>query len=519
MKRAPEMIDQELKKKIVNTISRYEAKCDKLQAQIDVLKNAANELIISPSGINFELDEQLAGFRQDIEREFEPEAVSKKIHELARLFHKAEQKRNENSRQIHDLILQCTESLNHIAHKSVVKRAAAKVQKDLAANTDNKTLLTGFTDLIAQCVSAISEELDGLKNASSIKDIVPGQVSTEVNNSLLELLNHLAIPVELNAQQENIKGILENTLISDQLSNVIDTLTELVVEAFNMEKDKFKGFLQQVTHQLLDVESYLKVSVDNRKQSANDSLQLENGLQDNILQIRNSLDNPSSVEELSAKINHNLTEMGNRIKEYRENEHLRDIEHEKEVKSLQLKLAESEQSSAEIKSILSYQKYRINHDSLTSLPNRQSYEEHAADVLERFRNTGKELCLAVCDIDRFKRINDTFGHLAGDKVLKKVASLLSSSIRSADFVARVGGEEFVLIFEQTSSKIAVSILEKLRSVIEECQFFYRDNKVDVTVSFGVTSAIEKDDLESLFSRADKAMYEAKNSGRNRVVLL
>ncbi|MGL6029702.1 MAG: GGDEF domain-containing protein, partial [Legionella sp.] len=111
------------------------------------------------------------------------------------------------------------------------------------------------------------------------------------------------------------------------------------------------------------------------------------------------------------------------------------------------------------------------------------------------------------------------GHLAGDKVLKKVALLLKSAIREHDFIARIGGEEFVLIFNQTTSDTALPILQQLRQLIEECQFFYHEHKVEVTISFGLTSVITHDDAESIFIRADNAMYKAKNSGRNCIEII
>ncbi|WP_255411125.1 GGDEF domain-containing protein [Legionella sp. km772] len=156
---------------------------------------------------------------------------------------------------------------------------------------------------------------------------------------------------------------------------------------------------------------------------------------------------------------------------------------------------------------------------MTSLPNRESYDEYIAEALQRWHESGKHLSLAVGDIDHFKFINDTFGHLAGDKVLKKVASIFKSSVRDTDYIARYGGEEFVLIFEDTSSKEALSMIEKLRKSVKDCQFAYRDNKVDVTVSFGLTTIVKGDNIESLFIRADTALYKAKDAGRNRCAVL
>ena len=153
------------------------------------------------------------------------------------------------------------------------------------------------------------------------------------------------------------------------------------------------------------------------------------------------------------------------------------------------------------------------------MPNRESYDEFVTETLVRWQLSGKVFSLAVGDIDHFKRINDTFGHLAGDKVLKKVAATFKASIRNSDFIARFGGEEFVFIFENTSSKAAFAIVEKLRKSIQDCQFIYRDHNVGVTVSFGLTTIVSNDNIESLFMRADNALYKAKDAGRNRIIVL
>ncbi len=511
------MINQDLKKKIINTISQYEHKCDKMQLQIDSLKNAINQLIITPIGIHYEMDVQLTQFRKQIDEEFDPVVLEKKVNNLANLLKKLQKKKSENTHLISGLIKQSTESIGRIANKSQDKRAVTKLQQLLDKEVEHHSILVNFNQVLTQCISSVISDLEESKTHSEGE--IQSQINIRVNDSLQQLLNHLSIPKDLDKKRERIKSTLDNKLNDQDLSKLIDGLTELVVDAFNMEQNRFKGFLQQLTNQLQDFDVYFKTSSVHRQESKEDCLRLENGIQDNINQIRNHLDTSTTIEELASKVTQNLDGIGERIQEYRLNERKREKSLEKQVKGLQLKLAESEQSAEEIKNLLSYQKYRINHDSLTGLPNRESYDEHILDAFQRWKHTEQEISLAVCDIDRFKRINDTFGHLAGDKVLKKVAELLKSSIRSADFIARVGGEEFVVIFEHTPTKVASSVLEKLRKLVQDCQFFYRDNKVDVTVSFGLTTVQKEDTIESLFMRADNAMYNAKNAGRNRVEVL
>jgi diguanylate cyclase len=500
------MIDQELKKKIVNTISRYELKCDKMQLQINALKNVINQLIITPIGINYEMDEHFSQLRAQLDSEIDPVTIEKKAEHLVLILSQLQKKQVEASRMIPSLLKQSTDSIGRLANKPQDKRAVTKLQKMI--NTDDvesQAILVRFNEVLTQCVSSVIKELEEHSNLLKVSTVdLPANISPKVNDSLQQLLNHLSIPQDLDAKREQIKSVLENKISSDDLSKIIDGLTELVVDAFNVEQN---------------FDTYLKSSSDIRRKAADESRELEHGIQDNINQIKDHLDNPTTIEELTSKISENLKMIGDRLQEYRANEMQREAEYEKQVSNLQGKLSESEQNAEEIKNLLSFQKYRINHDSLTGLPNRESYDEHILDAMQRWKRSSKSLSLAVCDIDRFKRINDSFGHLAGDKVLKKVATIFKSSIRTSDFIARVGGEEFVFIFEQTSSKEANVILEKLRKLVEECQFYYRENKVDVTVSFGLTTVENGDDIETLFMRADNAMYKAKNAGRNRIEIL
>lgn len=152
-------------------------------------------------------------------------------------------------------------------------------------------------------------------------------------------------------------------------------------------------------------------------------------------------------------------------------------------------------------------------DSLTKIKNRYYYNEQIKKESISSNRYSYPLSLIILDIDYFKKINDQQGHDVGDKVLVEYAKLISSSLREGDIFCRIGGEEFALILPHTNKNSAHKLAEKLRLIIEE----HREI-VPITMSFGVTQYINKEDLEYTFKRADEALYEAKNSGRNRVVL-
>jgi diguanylate cyclase len=159
-------------------------------------------------------------------------------------------------------------------------------------------------------------------------------------------------------------------------------------------------------------------------------------------------------------------------------------------------------------------------DALTGLKNRRGFERAVADLLSAGSTfTGTALLLA--DIDLFKQVNDTHGHLLGDKVLRAIAQALQSNIKGRDLVARYGGEEFVVLLQQTTLKGAQILAEQIRAAVAGGRIRRGDGKEmsgSVTVSIGVAIGRNEDTLEGLLARADAALYSAKRGGRNRVAI-
>ena len=180
------------------------------------------------------------------------------------------------------------------------------------------------------------------------------------------------------------------------------------------------------------------------------------------------------------------------------------------------RLKDLEQQATELREDLEVQHARVLVDPLTGLLNRAGYNETMAKLHARWTRYGGMLSLAMMDLDLFKDINDCYGHAAGDRVLAMVAMKLKEVIRESDVLCRYGGEEFILLLPQTSLADGSMLLEKLRSHIEHCAFRHKDTPVGVSISCGIAEFAAGDALESVFERADQAMYRAKRRGRNRV---
>lgn len=179
---------------------------------------------------------------------------------------------------------------------------------------------------------------------------------------------------------------------------------------------------------------------------------------------------------------------------------------------------------AGLRNKLREQNLRLNdlacRDPLTDLPNRRSLMEQLAQETARIerRTTDKQqLCISMLDIDYFKRVNDTWGHDAGDAVLCRVGEILMRSMRKGDFVGRFGGEEFIIILPESSLEMASLFAQRIRQTIADAQFPELPDGEKITVSQGVTEYLTGEHIHETLKRADDALYEAKHAGRNQII--
>ncbi len=157
-------------------------------------------------------------------------------------------------------------------------------------------------------------------------------------------------------------------------------------------------------------------------------------------------------------------------------------------------------------------------DPLTGLRSRRGMQEALEREMNRFRRAGQPFCLALCDIDKFKGINDTYGHDIGDRVLAATAAVISRGIRSFDEAFRMGGEEFLICLKETSLDEGFRVIERLRIDLQGSPLALPDGRsIAATASFGLVEARLDTPLDDLIVHADRALYQAKNTGRNRIV--
>jgi len=243
-----------------------------------------------------------------------------------------------------------------------------------------------------------------------------------------------------------------------------------------------------------------------------DMISNSNNSNNEIKKIKGELDEYANNKDIDFSLTHKLNLSARsyaRIKKVSRT--IADLDNSDKIKAMAKKIEELEAELAKVKE-------SSKEDFLTKLYNRRALDEQFNLKEAEFKRYNHNYSIAMFDLDHFKSINDTYGHDAGDIVLASFAKILKREAREVDIVGRFGGEEFIVILSETTSKGAEIFAQKVRQSVEKTKFMYKGTRISVTVSIGVSERANNINLEGLIKSADNALYEAKRSGRNRVVI-
>jgi diguanylate cyclase len=343
-------------------------------------------------------------------------------------------------------------------------------------------------------------------------------IEQEISTMLTNLLAQLVIPARYNDQLDDLKNKLINKLHWYELVPLLEQVTHLVIDALGDGQEEFEYFLQGLDQRLETIQQLVNNASKGQINRSDTRLVFEGLLEGQVDSIRSVVNSENNLGQLGHSISEHLGLIVQAMQTFSSEEYHRETELTEQLRHMQLKLDDMEKLAESAQSAIEEQRNKAMHDSLTGMPNREAYQQRLEQEVKRIERYGGKLSLMVCDVDLFKRINDAYGHLAGDKVLKIIANSLQRNLRSTDFIARFGGEEFVVLMPETSTSEAKIIAEKMRIKIEESPFNFKKEPVQITVSFGISEFAEGETAAEVFSRADKALYEAKDKGRNKVQL-
>ncbi len=339
------------------------------------------------------------------------------------------------------------------------------------------------------------------------------RISNHITRVLNELLEGLQPEACVAAQALRAQNRIARGLNWYELVPTLEDIRDLIMQAFLAAELNFQNYLQQLNSELALVGESLGVALQVQAEQCDAEQVLQRSLNAEIDVLEQTVQTADNVDELKTMLTCNIATLRSAVAEHGDSSKGGGLL--EEMRKLLGRVPDLETEAKQQEEVLKEERERAQSDSLTGLPNREAYLLRAEHEIERCRRYGHGLVLAVCDIDHFKSFNDNYGHQVGDRVLKLVARAINQRLRQVDFMARYGGEEFVVLLPETDEEGALKLLDEVRGMIAEAPLRFRDEPVTLTVSFGLSAFSEEDDLSAVFSRADKALYQAKNDGRNK----
>ena len=343
-------------------------------------------------------------------------------------------------------------------------------------------------------------------------------VAKHIEDTLLGLLGDLTLPERHRPQAEAMRERLRNGLNWYELLPILDDLAVLMLAITDSGQHEFEAYLQRLNDRLESFQSSLQAASEDHADNLSASREMDTQIREQVDGLQSSVQQADDLEGLKQVLENHLEGLLGTMDQHRQQRDQREQEVSARLKSLADRVALMEQDAQVVRENLEEQRQKALVDPLTGLPNRAAWSERLEHEVGQWQQHGNSLLLAMLDLDHFKRINDNYGHLAGDRVLKLIASVLRKRLRGGDFIARFGGEEFVLLVPDTPLTAGAKLAEALRLAIEACPFHFKGEPVTVTVSVGMTAFKPGEHSDSVLKRADQALYRAKNAGRNRVEL-
>lgn len=469
----------------------------------ELLRKVISRLAISATGAHKKLDPLLKSIRQH-SRDKNNDALNSDLEKLSSLLI-----------QIDEGTGVTTDDLDMPSVQEQILKLILQLKIDSRFETQLNEFKTSINSLDSeQCLNRFATLIN------QFLDYEPSD-KTSINEVLLTLIDKIAFTHGNSERLDAIKEKLDAQFNFENWHSYLDQIiaeVRVIIQDINEEKVELESLIVDVTRQLNEISSVLTDEHSDSLEGRKETQHLQLLMNQNVKNIQSTVENADDLDGLKVSINSNLESIRQGVNDFVQSDNTRFKKSENRNEALQKQIKLMEDESEQLKHKLNENRQKLMFDTLTGARSRLSYEEILDQELTRWMRYQEEFSFALLDIDHFKKINDQFGHNAGDKALQIVSKLMSDNIRKSDFLFRIGGEEFVLLLPKTSLASATPLVEKIRSQVGQTSFHFKQKKVIIKLSGGITTVLKDDNAESIFERADKALYEAKDGGRDQLVV-
>lgn len=561
------------REKYLNALDEQDQLEKKFAEQQAILRSALVRVSIAADGQDEVLDRILSSLREKLRGDMSTVDMSDILQQLERAALSFEQQREQGSQDVRQALMDVTKPLQQFKLSRSVKKELGDYLSQLPQRSKKVRLYPALLQQLAKIQQLALEEIEQPKTGfferllgakaepkttaadlladmdnsdalaqeesqaaleqhreearvslniaprakSQVPELAPEyaeEIARVLNQFLLSLENEAAIKDKVDA----IRRQVANGLAQTALIPTLEAVRDLVMEAYLAANQAFANYLKNVNQELAEIYGLLGGAVKNNQQELAASRKLQDDVMREMSDLETSANSATDINQLKDRVKSQIGNIRQAIDQYQSS----DINQHQLAQQLatlgeKIKLMESE--AEQNRSSLEKHRHKALHDPLTELPNREAYNERAVAEVQRWQRYQRPLTIAIFDIDYFKKINDNFGHQAGDRVIKVIGRSIAKRLREVDFFCRYGGEEFVAFMPETDADSALVVLEKLREAIAKAAFNYKNQPMSISISIGLTEFKAGDDLASAFERADKALYRAKANGRNRCELI
>ncbi|MFI3138248.1 MAG: GGDEF domain-containing protein [Methylococcaceae bacterium] len=515
--RSTDSVDDKWKSRYLLLLDDYDETKKNHQNEQVLLKKTLIRLVATTKGLDPHLDPYLVRIRTHLKSELDIQKLWAVIEEFS------------------DTVLQSdspTPTKPHVTDTTVLCDILHKLyphQKEALSAIQSKYEGNGFPstqDLMSAILGTLEtthavEPPHANDNVSNKGNTHNTLTTEQIITPLSRLLNTLDIPPNFETRVQQLKKQLQSNPAIEPLKSIISDYIKLFLDIkqhVQLEHRNMATFLSNLTEQLSELGLKASGASHAAQVSSQKRTLLDESVSAQMSDLQKSSADATTLEPLKQLIKSRLANIRTEIQEHAKNEELQRQETEKQLNDLTLKINLLDAESSELKTKLTAAYEKATRDPLTNLPNRLAYEEATHIEMARWQRYQTPLTMAIWDIDLFKIINDTHGHKAGDKTLIIIAQLLSKHCRKSDFVARFGGEEFIMLLPNTTEQSAVTLTNKIRTVIEKTGFNAGGQHINITISCGLSEFRTGDTSGSVFERADQALYQSKANGRNQCIV-
>ncbi|EIK46661.1 GGDEF domain protein [Cellvibrio sp. BR] len=561
------------REKYLNALDEQDQLEKKFAEQQAILRSALVRVSIAADGQDEVLDRILASLREKLRGDMSTVDMSDILQQLERAALSFEQQREQGSQDVRQALMDVTKPLQQFKLSRSVKKELGDYLSQLPQRSKKVRLYPALLQQLAKIQQLALEEIEQPKTGfferllgakaepkttaadlladmdnpdalaqeesqaaleqhreearvslniaprakSQVPELAPEyaeEIARVLNQFLLSLENEAAIKEKVDA----IRRQVANGLAQTALIPTLEAVRDLVMEAYLAANRAFANYLKNVNQELAEIYGLLGGAVKNNQQELAASRKLQDDVMREMSDLETSANSATDINQLKDRVKSQIGNIRQAIDQYQSSD-INQHQLAQQLATLGEKIKLMETEAEQNRSSLEKHRHKALHDPLTELPNREAYNERAVAEVQRWQRYQRPLTIAIFDIDYFKKINDNFGHQAGDRVIKVIGRSIAKRLREVDFFCRYGGEEFVAFMPETDADSALVVLEKLREAIAKAAFNYKNQPMSISISIGLTEFKAGDDLASAFERADKALYRAKANGRNRCELI